>query len=95
MTTLPPNFRCCICAIVDDIGSQHAASPDSRTVDLSGVQVTVSSATILSDIFTIEWGLRKLILKECNLDEHVSIRSLRRCASDLLGRISNLSYTHC
>lgn len=49
---------------------KHAASPDSRTVDLSGVQMTVSSAIILSDILTIEWGLRKLILKECNLDEH-------------------------
>lgn len=72
-------------AILDDIDSQRAASPDSRTVDLSGVQITVSSATILSDVFTIEWGLRRLILKECNLDEHVRIHSVRCCASDLLG----------
>ena len=52
--------------------SQRASSPDSRTLDLSGIQITVTSAIILSDVFTIEWGLRKLILKECDLDEHVS-----------------------
>lgn len=78
-----------------NIDPQRAASPDSRTIDLSGVQITVPSATILSDVFTIEWGLRKLILKECNLDEHVSIHSLRPYVSDLLGRTSNPCYTHC
>jgi len=61
-----------MCAVADHVNPQCASSPDSRTLDLSGVQITVSSAIILSDVFTIEWGLRKLILKECNLDEHVS-----------------------
>lgn len=42
-----------------------------RTLDLSGVQLTVGSASVLSDIFTIEWGLRKLVCKECDLDELV------------------------
>ena len=68
----------CMRAVSDDTDSQRASSPDSRTLDLSGVQITVTSATILSDVFTIEWGLRKLILKECDLDEHVSMPS---CAS--------------
>ncbi len=27
---------------------------------------------MLSDVFTIEWGLRKLVFKECDLDEIVS-----------------------
>lgn len=85
----------CMRAAVNEIVSQHAASPDSRTLDLSGVQITISSATILSDVFTIEWGLRKLILKECNLDDHVRIRCWRCFASDLLDRISNLYFTHC
>jgi protein phosphatase 1 regulatory subunit 37 len=40
-------------------------------VDFSGVQLTVSSASILSDVFAIEWGLRKVVFGECNLDEHV------------------------
>ncbi|TCD69570.1 hypothetical protein EIP91_006992 [Steccherinum ochraceum] len=40
-----------------------------RTIDLSGVQLGIGSASVLSDIFTIEWGLRKLVLKECDLDE--------------------------
>ena len=35
----------------------------------------MTSAVILSDVFTIEWGLRKMILKECDLDEHVSMPS--------------------
>jgi hypothetical protein len=39
---------------------------------MSGVQLTVSSASILSDVFSIEWGLRKLVLRECDLEEHVS-----------------------
>jgi protein phosphatase 1 regulatory subunit 37 len=82
-------------AVVNDIDSQRAASPDSRTLDLSGVEITISSATILSDVFTIEWGLRKVILKECNLDEHVRIRSMRHFVPNLLGRISNPCYTRC
>jgi len=61
--------------VTNDIDPQHASSPDSRTLDLSGVQITMTSAIILSDVFTIEWGLRKLTLKECDLDEHVSIPS--------------------
>jgi protein phosphatase 1 regulatory subunit 37 len=90
-----PISATCMRAIADDIDSQREASPDSRTLDLSGVQITVPSAIVLSDVFTIEWGLRKLILKECNLDEHVSIRSMRRHVSDSLGRISNPCYMHC
>lgn len=42
---------------------------------MSGVQITVNSASILSDVFTIEWGLRKLVFRECDLDEHVSLHA--------------------
>ncbi|GJE92479.1 RNI-like protein [Phanerochaete sordida] len=49
----------------------RAKGPQPRTVDLSGVQLTVGSAAVLSDVFTIEWGLRKLVMKECDLDEHI------------------------
>jgi len=51
---------------------QKAAITNPRAVDLSGVQLTLSSASILSDVFMIEWGLHKLVFRECNLDEHVS-----------------------
>ena len=51
---------------------QRAASPRARAIDLSGVQLTFGSASALSDVFAIEWGLRKLVLRECDLDEHVS-----------------------
>ncbi|KAF9016002.1 RNI-like protein [Hymenopellis radicata] len=50
---------------------KHAATTNPRTVDLSGVQLTLTSASILSDVFTIEWGLRKLVFKECDLDEQI------------------------
>ncbi|EIW75443.1 hypothetical protein CONPUDRAFT_112021 [Coniophora puteana RWD-64-598 SS2] len=49
---------------------KRAANTEPRSVDLSGVQLTPTSAAILSDVFTIEWGLRKLTLRECDLDEH-------------------------
>ncbi|KAI0087207.1 hypothetical protein BDY19DRAFT_986247 [Irpex rosettiformis] len=50
---------------------QHARHLHPRSVDFSGVQLTIGSASVLSDVFTIEWGLRKLIFKECDLDEHI------------------------
>ncbi|KAI0072487.1 RNI-like protein [Panus rudis PR-1116 ss-1] len=49
----------------------RAKNTRPRTVDLSGVQLNVGSASVLSDVFTIEWGLRKLVFKECDLDEHI------------------------
>ena len=52
---------------------QRASSTNPRSVDLSGAQLTVTSAAILSDVFTIEWGLRKVIFRECDLDEHVGV----------------------
>jgi hypothetical protein len=42
-----------------------------RTVDLSGVQLTLASASVLSDVFTIDWGLRKVVFRECDLDDLV------------------------
>ncbi|KIJ60815.1 hypothetical protein HYDPIDRAFT_31861 [Hydnomerulius pinastri MD-312] len=48
---------------------KRASSTNPRSVDLSGVQLTPTAAAILSDVFNIEWGLRKLTLRECDLDE--------------------------
>ncbi|KAK0493573.1 hypothetical protein EDD18DRAFT_1256899 [Armillaria luteobubalina] len=42
-----------------------------RIVDFSGVQLTPGKATVLGDVFTIEWGLRRLVFKECDLDETI------------------------
>ncbi|KAF8638634.1 hypothetical protein AX17_002059 [Amanita inopinata Kibby_2008] len=47
-----------------------ASSSNPRCVDFSGIQLNLASASILSDVFTIEWGLRKVIFRECDLDEH-------------------------
>ncbi|TFK18854.1 RNI-like protein [Coprinopsis marcescibilis] len=48
---------------------KHASSSNPRTVDFSGVQLTLPKAYILSDVFSIEWGLRKVVFRECDLDE--------------------------
>ncbi|KIJ24330.1 hypothetical protein M422DRAFT_274922, partial [Sphaerobolus stellatus SS14] len=46
---------------------RHAGTTSPRSLDLSGVQLTTDSVSALSDILTIEWGLRKLVLRECDL----------------------------
>ncbi|KAJ3514463.1 hypothetical protein NLJ89_g2371 [Agrocybe chaxingu] len=51
------------------VALKHAATTNPRTVDFSGVQLNFTSASILSDVFTIEWGLRKLVFRECDLDD--------------------------
>lgn len=48
---------------------KNATPTHPRAVDFSGVQMTLTTASILSDVFTVEWGLRKLTFKECDLDE--------------------------
>ncbi|KAG6885191.1 hypothetical protein C0993_004975 [Termitomyces sp. T159_Od127] len=68
--------ECCVqCDEQPDLGITAAfknASPTNpRAVDFSGVRLTVTSASILSDVFSIEWGLRKLVFRECDLDEHI------------------------
>ncbi|KAJ7136385.1 hypothetical protein C8R43DRAFT_929206 [Mycena crocata] len=40
-----------------------------RSVDFSGVQLTFSSAGVLADVLSIEWGLRKAVFRECDLEE--------------------------
>lgn len=51
--------------------SKNASPNNPRSVDFSGVKLALTSASILSDVFSIEWGLRKLVFRECDLDEHV------------------------
>lgn len=51
------------------VNAIKAAGAMPRTLDLSGTHLDVNSATALSDLLTIEWGLRKLALKECDLDD--------------------------
>jgi protein phosphatase 1 regulatory subunit 37 len=52
--------------------SQVASRTSPRTIDFSGIQLNPTSAAILSDVFTIEWGLRRVSFKECGLDDRVS-----------------------
>ncbi|VDB95667.1 unnamed protein product [Peniophora sp. CBMAI 1063] len=50
---------------------RSASSVTPRTVDFSGIQLTPSLAATLSDVLTIEWGLRRVTFRECDLDERV------------------------
>ena len=64
-----------------------------RALDLSGVQITPGQAATLSDVFSVEWGLRKLFLKECDLDEHVGLSVVYKLVSRLTpNRSSNPSF---
>ncbi|KAF8957545.1 hypothetical protein BDZ97DRAFT_2079150 [Flammula alnicola] len=47
------------------VALKHASPTSPLTVDFSGLQLTFTSASILSDVFSIEWGLRKLVFREC------------------------------
>lgn len=67
------------------INAQNASRTSPRTVDFSGVQLNPTTAAILSDVFTIEWGLRRLTFKECGLDDRVRARVLRRMTLLLIG----------
>ncbi|KAG7440205.1 RNI-like protein [Guyanagaster necrorhizus] len=53
------------------IAFKKANGSHPRIVDFSGVQLTTAKATVLGDVFTIEWGLRRLVFKECDLDENI------------------------
>jgi protein phosphatase 1 regulatory subunit 37 len=64
--------------VIDEPQMQAGEGTNPRTLDLSGVQITLASAATLSDVFSIEWGLRKLIFKECDLDEVVRVPCLYR-----------------
>ncbi|KAI0042771.1 RNI-like protein, partial [Auriscalpium vulgare] len=70
-------YREC-CASRDDVvvpeisaAFKAAAGTSPRTVDFSGVQLSPTSSATLSDVFTIEWGLRRLTFRECDLDDRI------------------------
>jgi hypothetical protein len=67
----------CLLSCTRLIVCQNAARTSPRTIDFSGVQLNPTSAAILSDVFTIEWGLRRLTFKECGLDDRV--RNMHSC----------------
>jgi hypothetical protein len=45
-----------------------------RTLDLTSIKLTVDAASALADAISVEWGLRKLLLRDCDLDELVILR---------------------
>ena len=60
------------------------------------MQLTIGSASVLSDVFTIEWGLRKLVFKECDLDELVRPPAFYSIVElNLTSRSLNLFSMHC
>ncbi|KAG8935191.1 hypothetical protein FRC01_007424 [Tulasnella sp. 417] len=48
---------------------QNAGPVAPRTLDLTGIKLTAFSAATLADALSMEWGLRRLVLKDCDLDE--------------------------
>ncbi|KAI9465794.1 hypothetical protein BJY52DRAFT_1113105 [Lactarius psammicola] len=77
LETVESFYREC-CASRDDpplpeisTAFKNASKTSPRTVDFSGVQLNPTSAAILSDVFAIEWGLRRVTFKECGLDDRL------------------------
>lgn len=56
---------------ITDGASQQANLIAPRTLDLTSVKLTLDAAFALSDALAVDWGLRKLILRDCDLDELV------------------------
>ncbi|KAF5364866.1 hypothetical protein D9757_013043 [Collybiopsis confluens] len=50
------------------VSTTMSNAPAPRTLDLTGVTLTPTQAEILADVLCIEWGLRTLVLCECNLN---------------------------
>ncbi|KAG8951134.1 hypothetical protein FRC04_006793 [Tulasnella sp. 424] len=48
---------------------QSAGPVAPRTLDLTGIKLTQFSAATLADALSMEWGLRRLVLKDCDLDD--------------------------
>lgn len=63
------------------IPSQSTSSPP-KVIDLRDTSLTRGSAAVLSDILSVDFGLRKLVLDNCNLDDEVRILSLVHAADD-------------
>lgn len=55
----------------------QAAGGSPRALDLNGIHFDLGAATALSDLLTIEWGLRRLTLKDCDFTD--TVRFLLKC----------------
>jgi len=55
------------------ISLQQANTIAPRQLDLTGIRLLGHAAFALADTLAVEWGLRKLILKDCELDDFVRI----------------------
>lgn len=54
------------------------------------MKLTVDASAALADALSIEWGLRKLILRDCDLDDAVGV--ILRLYSNSYSDISAVSY---
>ncbi|KAJ7580377.1 hypothetical protein C8J56DRAFT_896383 [Mycena floridula] len=57
------------CAVVDEMLDEGIRRAFPRTGMRGRHKLTPSSAQILADVLCIEWGLRRLVCKECDFEE--------------------------
>ncbi|EJD40745.1 RNI-like protein [Auricularia subglabra TFB-10046 SS5] len=50
-----------------------ATTSKPRSLDLTGIPLTLDTTQAVTDLLNVEWGVRKLVLKNCDLDD-VSIK---------------------
>ncbi|KAH7099969.1 RNI-like protein [Auriculariales sp. MPI-PUGE-AT-0066] len=46
-----------------------ATTTKPRSLDLTGIQLTAETTNVLTDLLNVEWGVRKLVLKKCDLTD--------------------------
>lgn len=68
-----------VCKLRDErvnptISAQIRATPSApRVLDLSHTHFTFDAASALADLLALDWGLQRLILSDCDLDDLVRI----------------------
>lgn len=74
-----------------------ATQAKPRSLDLTGIPLTLDGTYIVTDLLNVEWGLRKLVLKNCDLDDQVSgpSSSVPVQNSDWHSSRSNHCFTRC
>lgn len=59
-------------AAIRNILQEHPTTPP-RTIDLSNIPLSRSAVETLSDLLSVNFGLKKLILENCGLDDQVCV----------------------
>ena len=61
------------CAPADHSSLRQTSTAPPKVIDLKDVQLTKGAVDVLSDLLSVEFGLKKLVLENCGLDDEVRV----------------------